>query len=200
MERSFSPVEHYPYKWRELREIKAISDSDILPVSDGGVEVHTLQHMWDFMEQELNSAFITTYGDKNGADEYACSRWEKMLGLIPSNEASLSDRQFAIYIRLFQMTPYTLENIKKNLASILGENKTIILPDVETQEVKVVMSLDSRFKIDAIKELMDAITPANMKLIMDIDHTTYQDLEDETHNELAEYTHEEIPVTSSLQD
>lgn len=195
MERSFSPIEHYPDRWSELKEIQAICKTDT-----EGDDVHTLQHLWKCMDDELNNAFITSYGDLSGADEYACSRWEKMLGIIPSNEATVDDRQFAIYTRLFLMTPYTIEKVESTLASILGEKKTQTKPDLEKQEVKVIMTLDSRFKIDTIGELMDAIIPANMKLIMTIDHTTHQDLMDETHTELAEYKHEDIPVTESLQD
>lgn len=195
MEKSFSPIEHYPDRWRKLKEIQAISNTDVVPLPNDGVDVHTLQHLWSCMEQELNNAFITTSGDNPGADEHACSRWEKMLGIIPSNEATLDDRQFAIYTRLFQMVPYTYEKIRNTLASILGEEKTTIDIDVENQTVKVIMTLGSRFKIDSIGELMDSIVPANMILIMDIDHTTHDDLSKYAHDELTPYTHEEIRIT-----
>ena len=195
MAKSFNPIEHYPDRWRELKEIKAISNTDIAPVSDGELEVHTLQHIWDCIEQELNNAFILSFGDNPGMDEYACSRWEKMLGIKPSNEASLDDRQFVIYTRLFQMTPYSLENIRKMINSILGDESTTIDPDVEHQIIKIVLSLSSRFKRDAIKELMENIVPANMILIVDVDNTTHEDLEKYTHEYLEKYTHEEITIT-----
>lgn len=195
MARSFTPLEHYPDRWRELKEIHAISDTDILPLSDGNVDVHTLQHIWDCLDKELNNAFIISYGENEGADEYACSRWESMLGIKPLNGASLDDRQFTIYTRLFQMTPYSLEKIERLLEAILGEKQTSITPNVETQTVKVVLSLSSRFKIDAITELMEAIVPANMILIIDVDNTTHRDLAKYTHEQLEPYTHQEITIT-----
>lgn len=188
MEKSFTLIEHYPDRWRELRELQAICDTDIV-----GDDVHTLQHLYECMEQELNNSFFEL-------DEYACSRWEKMLGIIPSNEATVDDRRFAICTRLFLLSPYTIEGVEDALASILGERKTRIKADVSTKEVKVIMHLDSRFKIDTITELMDAIIPANMKLTMSVDYTTFQDLENETHTQLEEYKHEDIPVTDELQE
>ena len=217
MAKSFNPIEHYPDRWRELKEIQAICKTDthnggtyseLTEFSYGELKtytcgnltsddtaVHTLGHLWGLMEQELNNAFILPYGDKPGLDNYACSRWERMLGIKVSNEASLDDRQFAIYTRLFQMIPYSLENIRNTLVSLLGEDKTTITADVENQTVKVVLTLSSRFKSESIKELMENIVPANMILVVDVDNTTHEDLEKYTHEQLEPYTHEQITIT-----
>ena len=233
-----NPIEHYPDRWRKLKEIKTICDADILVTAPSyesytygqlngfeyceleGFEygqlnsltiesaghfpsygvgasayVHTLQCLWGCIEQELDNNFIIGFGDKVGADDYACSRWEAILGIVPSNKAELEDRQIAIYTRMFHMVPYTYENIQKTLDSILGKGNTLLIPDVEAQTCKVILAVDNRFKFESVKELLDNIIPANMILTVEIDYRTHDDLSKYTHSRLGNYTHEIIKMT-----
>lgn len=190
MVKSFNLIEHYPDRWRELKEIQAICDTDV-----DGIDIHTLQSLWDCMEQELNNSFILPYDNHEGMDEYTCSRWEKMLGITPSPLAETSDRQFAIYTRLLQMTPYSDENVNKTLNSILGEDEYERDIDTESLTYKIVLRLSSRFMVDSINNLMDNIVPANMILITDIRNTTHEHLENYEHEKLEPYSHYDITIT-----
>ena len=221
MARSFNLLEHFPDRWRSLLEVQAICDSDLIPVGDD--DRHTIPHLWKCMDDELNNSFIIPYGTKDGADEYTCSRWEKMLGIDPANAMSLSDRQFKIYTQLYQSTPYTYTALQKMLDELVGVDNYEIVSDKTTsglsdythdelseythndlridngrnanKELTVKLSLESRFKADAVEDLLDRIVPADMILNTTVAYTTHNEMSVHTHNELSTYTHTEIKVT-----
>lgn len=244
--KSFDLLKHYPDRWRELREIQVIADTDLIPcvppdelresvplyfpvqedniyshsdfkafthdelaayehsdisgyteegIVEAVTEVHTLKHLWDCIEQELNNSFIIPFDDNAGADEYACSRWERMLGITPAQDATLDERQFIIYVKLYQGAPYSIKKLQIILDGILGEGETAIVRDVGDKTLHIILDLSSRFKNEAVKELLDNIVPADMILNTSIAYTTYDNMANHTHDELSNYTHSEIIVT-----
>ena len=193
MERSFNLLEHFPDRWRSLLEVQAICDSDLVSVD--GDDKHTIPHLWDCMETELNNAFIVPYDTKPGADEYTCSRWEKMLGIVPADDMTLDDRQFNIYTKLFQSTPYTYEKLKVMLDDLIGETDYYLDRDVNNKSLTVKLSLQSRFKADSVNDLLDRIIPADIILNTTVAYTTNDDMSKYTHDELSAYTHNEIKIT-----
>lgn len=193
MERSFDLLKHYPDRWRELKEIQAICDSDLLPVDE--VDVHTLPHLWRCMDAELDNVFILPYGDSEGADEYACSRWEQMLGIVPANDMTLDDRQFNIYTKLYQNTPYSIGKLREMLDYLVGETDYTLTRDVANKTICVRLSLGSRFKADTVQDLLDKIVPADMILNISVAYTTHDNMSKYTHDDLSAYTHTEIKIT-----
>ena len=193
MDRSFNLLEHLPERWRSLKEVIAICDSDVKPVGDR-VE-HTLPHLWDCMDAELNNAFILPYGDKEGADEYACYRWETILGIVAPDDMPLRDRQFNIYTKLYQSTPYTYNRLEDMLSEFVEPTNYTMTRDVSSKTIEVKISLKSRFMAESVAELLDRIVPADMILNVIIIYTTYNDISQYTHNELSVYTNDEIKVT-----
>lgn len=232
-----SPIEHYPDRWRDLKEIIAIVDTDILPCTppselvgvvptyytgytceqlgeltydeaskymynelsadDILCDIHTLQHLYECMEQELNNSLIIPYNDVGGADEYTCSRWESMLGIVPDSEASVADRIFVIQVKLFQIAPYTLEKIEHILTNLVGEKDTRyeIENNVADKEFTVTLDLSSRFKSNAVEEMLDNMLPANVNLVVKVNYTIHDKLTKYTHEALSKYTHDEIRTT-----
>ena len=193
MDRSFNLLKHLPERWRSLKEVIAICDSDVKPVGDR-VE-HTLPHLWDCMDAELNNSFILPYEDKDGADEYACYRWESILGIIAPDDMTLRDRQFNIYTKLYQSTPYTYNRLEDMLSEFVEPTNYTMTRDVSSKTIEVKISLKSRFMAESVAELLDRIVPADMILNVIIIYTTYNDISQYTHNELSVYTNDEIKVT-----
>ena len=193
MDRSFNLLEHLPERWRSLKEVIAICDSDVKPVGDR-VE-HTLPPLWDCMDAELNNSFILPYEDKHGADEYACYRWESILGIVAPDDMTLRDRQFNIYTKLYQSTPYTYNRLEDMLSEFVEPTNYTMTRDVSSKTIEVKISLKSRFMAESVAELLDRIVPADMILNVIIIYTTYNDISQYTHNELSVYTNDEIKVT-----
>lgn len=230
-----SPIEHYPDRWRDLKEIIAIVDTDMLPCTppselvgvvptyyagytceqlgeltygeaskymynelsadDILCDIHTLQHLYECMEQELNNSLIIPYNNVGGADEYTCSRWESMLGIVPDSEASISDRIFVITVKLFQIAPYTQEKIEQILDNLIGVNEYVIANDVAGKIFTITLDLTSGFKRSAVEEMLDNMLPANVKLVVNLNYTKHDTLTKYTHSGLSKYTHDEIRTT-----
>ena len=188
----FSIYSHGELNKFEHEEMAGYTGTSVVyPVTN----IHTLQYLWDCMDQELNNRFISSYETEDGADEYTCSRWEKMLGITAPNDATLDDRRFAIIIRLFQRPPYTIRSLQALFDDLLGAGESVIIRDVGNKTIKVVLDLSSRFKNNAVREFLENMVPADMILNIEIAYTTYKDLEPYTHKELEPFTHEEIVVT-----
>ena len=186
-------IEYFPDRWRSLREVQAICDADITPAEEG--DRHTIQHLWDCMEIELNNAFILPYENEPGAEEYACSRWESMLKIVPANDMTLDDRQFNIRTKLFQVAPYTYRSLQKTLSALIDESGFEISRDVGAKILTVKIAVSNRFKAQAISELLDRIVPADMLLNVEIIYTTHDHMSAYTHDELSTYTHDELKTT-----
>ena len=198
MEKSFNLLEYYPDRWRELKEVQAICDSDVTEI-DGSDNIHTLQHLWECLETDLNNVFILPYGDNDGANEMACERWESMLGIVPTDDMTLDDRQFVIYTKLFQTTPYSYRNLQNILTDLIGNDGFTLSRNVEDKWLIVVVNESNKFKANAVKELIENITPVDMRLNVTISMTPHGYLEKYTHDDLDEYTHKEITTLTELE-
>ena len=75
---------------------------------------------WENIDRILYNEFIKT------ADEYGISRFEKLLDIFPNAEDSLEDRRKKILIKWFDMIPYTIKMLKKQIALICGEDNFFI--------------------------------------------------------------------------
>lgn len=71
---------------------------------------------WDAAHRILYNHFIST------ADEYGVRRFEKMLGITPSNGESLDSRRWQVQLKWTSMVSYTLPKLREFLASLLGKD------------------------------------------------------------------------------
>ena len=70
--------------------------------------------IWDATNRVFYNRFIST------ADEYGISRYEKMLGIYPSEEDTLEIRRMRVLNRWFNAIPYTLRMLAQKLSQLLG--------------------------------------------------------------------------------
>ena len=235
MEQSVDLISYFPDRWRELREIKVICDtdeksvippvelrklipslhashddltvfthdelsaftqSDLVGLSSSVTDIHTIPHLWECIDAELNNVFILPYEGEDGADDYACSRWESILGIVPYDDSNLEDRQFVIYTKLYRQLPYSYQHLRKMLDDLVGKGNWVMTRSVEnkTLDVRISMELLHTSRLEAVRELLENIVPANMQLFVSMDSTTYGDLTPYTYEELSVYTCEDIKV------
>ena len=108
---------------------------------------------------------------------------------------TLRDRQFNIYTKLYQSTPYTYNRLEDMLSEFVEPTNYTMTRDVSSKTIEVKISLKSRFMAESVAELLDRIVPADMILNVIIIYTTHNDISKYTHNELSVYTNDEIKVT-----
>lgn len=190
-----STLFYFPDRWRELFEVQAIVYSDM---DDGSAGLDTLA---DNIAQSLNNVMILSNGNVDGADDYACSRWEKILGIEPPGTATLEDRRYAIYLKFFDARPYTWNNLSILLDEVLGShNQYLIERDVTKKTLTVRLFLESLHQMDSVKDFLDQIVPADMILLIDQYFNRYSEIENtgKTYSDLESYTYEQLRIDRSV--
>lgn len=99
------------------------------------------------------------------ATEYGISKWEKTLGIIPSDGDSLEIRRFRVNNILTSKLPYTLRWLQMKLTEIVGsESGWTLNMDYAHYTITIILSgLDTELMLEVEKQLRNAI-PANMEL------------------------------------
>lgn len=111
--------------------------------------------LWEASERVLRNGFADT------ADEAGVKRFEKLLGITPSQEDSIEVRRSAIRSRWLRSLPYTAGMLIKKLTVLCGNDfKVTVSPD--EYKVRIITHLRLYGEILALREILDEMIPANM--------------------------------------
>ncbi len=114
--------------------------------------------LWDASEKVLKNQFIET------ADEYGISRFEKLLGVFPSDTEDLESRRSRVKSRWFDYMPYTLKSLILRLTVLCGENNFKITRNYDSYEIKIETDLELFGQIDELARIILKIIPCNMNV------------------------------------
>jgi hypothetical protein len=108
----------------------------------------------------LKDAFILE------GSEYSVERWEKILGINPSSNASLNNRKSSILTRLSLKVPYTWRVLKQMLVPILGGEDKFVMEYVNDMG-KLILHTD---RIDesmfaTVNDLLARVLPQNIEVV-----------------------------------
>ena len=160
---------------RNLKEFKEIAKS----------EEPEVKRLLEEIDTTLDNLFIET------ADEYGIKRFEKMMGITPSEGDTLETRRFKALLKWSDKVPYTEEVLKSLLEVLCGADGFTIKIDYSKYNVVVKLALGTEANAKAVSELLERVTPANMvtKVML---FNTHSILSDFTHKQLAQYTQKEV--------
>lgn len=160
---------------RELKEFKEIAKA----------EEPEIRLLLNSIEKTLDNMFIET------ADEYGIARFEKILGIIPNDTATLEERRFDAMVRWNDKLPYTEEALRGFLGVLCGEEGYTLNVNHETYEVTVKLGLESQNSYEEVVSLLDRMAPVNLikKVIL---FNTHLILANHTHGELSRLTHQGV--------
>lgn len=160
---------------RGFDEIKAIMNAE--QISFDGV--------WVSSESVMNNQFVTQ------ANEDGVARYEHILGITPKATYTLDERKFNILARMNESLPYTMKQLHNSLGSLCGEDGYTLKLDHGTYTLVVKLGLANENNVQAVVELLDKMTPANIvKKVMLFN--THLILTDFTHEQLSAFTHKEL--------
>lgn len=112
--------------------------------------------LWDSAERVLKNQFIET------ADEYGISRFESIMGILPSAEDSLEVRRARVSSKWLSALPYTLKMLVKKLFVLCGGEDFRVIKKYDGYTVRVVTHLKSYGELLGLKELLEEMIPANI--------------------------------------
>lgn len=120
--------------------------------------------VWNAKDQVLSNRFIST------ADEYGISRYEKMLGIYPSEEDTLESRRSRVQSKWFNTIPYTLRVLIQKLKILCGDtNFTLIHNFNEGYTLTLLTDLEMFGQVEALEDILQTILPLN--IMPDIQNT-----------------------------
>lgn len=114
--------------------------------------------LWEAADRMLRNEFILS------ADEYGISRFEKMLGILPSASDTLENRRARVQNRWFNTAPYTIRTLTRKLRELLGgDHNFSIWSDFEkTYQLILTVYSTNDSRLEEIKYLLSAVIPADI--------------------------------------
>lgn len=148
MKRKVDLVSYLPPFMQKYRE----------PVAALEAENPEFDLIWDSMDRIFCNRFIST------ADEYGISRFEQMMGIVPSDMDTLEARRLRVHNRWMNSIPYTIRVLANKTAELLGGRHNFsIHPDFRERYrmLLVVYSTDDSLT-EELKYLLSVMVPENI--------------------------------------
>lgn len=146
-------VEYLPPFLREYRELKALMNAEN-PEFDA---------VYSAAERVLKNEFIET------ADEYGLSRFENLLGILPSKNDTLESRRARVFARWFTELPYTMRAFLEKLSGLSEYGNITVSTDFEHYRVSIETDFELYGQTDEIERLVELMFPCN--IIADLKNT-----------------------------
>lgn len=112
--------------------------------------------IWDAADRVLQNEFIAT------ADEYGISRFEKMLGILPSKNDTLEERRLKVQSRWFTALPYTWRMLLKKLSVLCGDREfRVYMPEKGGYEIRVDIPIEpeSEYLLQETQQMLERFLP-----------------------------------------
>lgn len=120
--------------------------------------------VWKAADRVLYNHFIST------ADDYGISRFEKLLGILPSPEDTLESRRERVRSRWFKSIPYTLKTLINKLITLCGDRDFTIMADFSESYTMVLnVSLSLFGQVDELNDILSYMIPQN--IVVEVNNT-----------------------------
>ena len=134
---------------RQLKEFEEIANT----------EEPELKLILEAIDRTLNNMFIET------ADESGIERFEKILGITPSDEDTLDTRRFRVLVKWNDSVPYTDKELYNKLLSLCGsEDKFDINSNYEDYFLEIITHLGVVGAFDTVISMLEEMLPCNLIL------------------------------------
>lgn len=173
-------IRYFPQHVANIEEFKRIA----------AVYDKKLQVVWDDLSQmQTNKRF-------DDMDEEECSKWEQMLKIKITGEETLGDRRRNIKGIWASGLPYTARKFKEVLDAMVGPEYYLLDINQANKTLKVDLMLDVIMKDTYIYNLMRAMAPADMVVIVSIVFNRNRAFKGYTNADLKKYTNHELKTST----
>jgi hypothetical protein len=142
--------------------------------------------LWEAVERFIQDCFVHT------GTEWAILRWEKIYGLATYTTDTLEQRRSRILAAMTKELPYTVLSLGKMLEALLGPGNFSIDVNPITSTLVVLVNVRVEHQQNDVRQLLDAVVPANLGIEIRNLYSTHERLAGYTHAQLAGYTHKYI--------
>jgi hypothetical protein len=113
--------------------------------------------VWDAVNGILYNHFIST------ANEYGISRYEKLLGIKPTEDDNLESRRSRVQVQWVNLVPYTIRTFLQKMNVLCGDTSYIVSGNFrESYDLTVITHLENVGQVDELNNLFQGILPMNI--------------------------------------
>lgn len=120
-----------------------------------------LQLIWAALGAQQENQYF------DAMDEATCARWESLIGIQLVGDETLIERRIAIKGRWTSSLPYTEPKFHEVLKAMVGNYYALSI-NVQQKLLQVGIFLAQMLKTDSVYDMMRAMTPADMDVIVKI--------------------------------
>lgn len=117
------------------------------------------------------------------------ARREKMLKIQPFADDTLETRRFRVGVKWDNQLPYTIPQLEKKLADLVGINGYMIVLNHGAYTLTVRLSLGVKRMLQDAEIMVNNMAPCNLVITVGLLYNKHSDLATFTHAQLAAYTH-----------
>jgi len=127
------------------------------PVAALEAESPEFNIVWDGVDRILYNHFIST------ADEYGIARFERILGIFPSDEDDLESRRVRVQARWVNKLPYTIRVLAEKIRILSnGADFTIEADFRQGYRAVVHTMLELAGQVGELEHIIDEVIPCNI--------------------------------------
>lgn len=113
--------------------------------------------VWSATDRVLYNCFIET------ADSYGISRYENLLGILPTADDTLESRRARVRVRWTSSIPYTLKTLIEKLNMLCGEGSYILSHNFRVgYTISIITYLENYGQTEELNNLLQEILPENI--------------------------------------
>ena len=135
---------------RQIGEFKEIAKA----------EEPELRYLLTAVDRTIDGMFIEK------ADEYGISRFEKILGIIPEKDDTLSVRRSNILVKWNNREVYTRKSLHELLTAYCGEGNFTVIERYNEYTLEIIAKFPVKGSLDIVRDILGEIIPCNLVLVL----------------------------------
>ena len=128
--------------------------------------------------------------------ESRVARWEKVLGLMPSETDTLDERRFEVHSKLVDQLPYSYRVILSDLLALVSD--AVLEIDYENQAVTVKITLENASMLAAVSDMLERKLPLNMTYTVETLYNVWRRIKPYKWGEISTLTWYQIKTKEDL--
>ena len=176
MIRDVKLIDYLPSHVQGYHEIQSIMNA----------EEHELQLVEDASETIKDNMFVSH------TDETGVERYERMLGLTPSKNDDLHDRQKKVLARYTNTVIHTYRGLIERMNIICGVGNYTLKPNFNEYKLDIHIHLPVKNLVDTVNSMLMDVVPANILCVCTIDYNTHDVLSSYPTYLLMQFSHQEL--------
>lgn len=120
------------------------------------------------------------------------ARRESILGIQPSDVASLEDRRLEVLLRWYDTPMYTEVTLRQKLDATLGAGQYDLVIDLDKKLVSCLVEITRSKMMESVREMFEQMIPLDYLISVTVRYNQYKKLKPYTYGQLKSKTYHQL--------